>query len=455
MDRAVASTSSHRPGFLAIAGSARTSLSTAFFPVFKFNHNMKQHPTPSRLQPHLLWLLLAALCLTALSGTLSARTGNNEQEATDRALLERRSELLPKLTSAERTLMAQFEARIEEGQRMIRSSQAYMQTQPSALNPNRDIAADRRRGQQMRERGEALIREGRQGVLEILRDLQKRIDEGTFVSPNAMTYNLTIPPVRLKDQLPSEIAQVMQQTRQAGVERIFFDTVFAWEGNSFAADYALASDLYELLLTEDSDRLVLGRAFDPVLQVAEGAAENSRPELTFDNRGPVPSAFIAAEIFQLADGARLLSFRTLDLDSWQQIASALVVLTDSADRGGAAASRAQLFDAEGIIRRFIDLPEPYRFAVLSDFESDSETLDFFKMRLLQSLLSSRTPLAFGESVFLRNYYLPSDSELEWTDEETAFFILQHLRDGDVELLARPRSSEQSVTIGTLAFPHLP
>jgi hypothetical protein len=416
---------------------------------------MKSHPTPRRFPLFLGLGLAAVLCLPLLSSDLSARTTNNEQEAADRALLERRAELLPMLSSAERNRMVQFEARIEEGQRMIRSSEAFMHTKPSTLNPNRDISADRRTGQQMRERGQAMIREGQQGILAILRDLQERIDSGTFVSPHAMNYNLTIPAAPLKGTLPSTIAEVMEKTRQAGFERIFFDTVFAWKGDDFEASDTLQHALYELLLDEDGDKLVLGRAFDPVLQAAEGAAGNARPELTFDNRGPISSAFIAAEAFQLADGSTYLSFRTLDLDNWQQVASTIIKLTDYAATDNTSPSRAQLVDAEGIIRRFADLREPYRFAVFSDFESGSEALDFLQMRIVQTLLSNRASLVFGESVFVRNYYLPADSALEWTDEETAIFTLQHLSDGKAQVQARPRSSEQTVTIGTLAFPHAP
>jgi hypothetical protein len=399
------------------------------------------------------FILSAVFGISLLSVDLSARTAaNQDQEAADRALLERRAELLPMLSSGERNRMAQFEARIEEGQRMIRSGEVLMQTQPSALNPNRDVAGERRRGEQMRNQGQAMVREGQQGILGLLRELQQRIDEGTFVSPNAMTFRLSIPVVQLDRNLPAAIAEVMKRTREAGFERIFFDTVFAWEGDAFVSDDALGRALYEKLLQDDGDRLVLGRAFDATLQRVEGAADGARPELVFENRSPLRSALIAAEVFQLQDGSAYLSFRTVDLDTWRQVAATMVKLASASRARRVDALSAELFDAEGMIRRFIDLREPYAFAVLSDFEGENEAVDFLKMRLLQTILSARTPLIFGESVFLRGYYLDQTVSLEWEDSETAFFILQHKDDGTLEVLARPRTSEQTVTIGTLALP---
>lgn len=398
-------------------------------------------------------ILSAAFGISLLSVDLFARTAaNQEQEAADRALLERRAEFLPMLSSGERNRMAQFEARIEEGQRMIRSGEVLMQTQSSALNPDRDVAGERRRGEQMRNQGQAMVREGQQGILGLLRELQQRIDEGTFVSPNAMTFRFSIPVVQLNRNLPAAIAEVMKRTREAGFERIFFDTVFAWEGDAFVSDDALGRALYEKLLEDDGDQLVLGRAFDAVLQRAEDAEEGARPELAFENRSPFPSALIAAEVFQLEEGSAFLSFRTIDLDTWRQVAATMVKLDSGTRARDVEALSAELFDAEGMIRRFIDLREPYEFAVLSDFEGESEAFDFLEMRLLQTILSARTPLIFGESVFLRGYYLHEAAGLEWKDAETAFFILQHRDDGTLEVLARPRTSEQSVTIGTLALP---
>ncbi len=440
---------------MAVAGAARPALRAPYFFTRVKLNLMKQYPNSYRKEHHSLWLLLAVFFLSVLPGSLAARTDNMGQEATDRALLERRSELLPKLSSAERTRMAQFESRIEEGQRMIRSGEVLMQTQPSALNPNRDIAGERRRGEQMRNQGQTMVREGQQGILGILRDLQQRIDEGTFVSPDAVTYRLSIPLVQLDRNLPATISAVMARTREAGFERIFFDTVFVWEGDAFSSDNALGRTLYERLLEDDGDSLILGRAFDAVLKREEEAAAGARPELVFDNKSPLRSALIATEVFRLADGATYLSFRTLDLATWRQVAATMVKLGSRPRSLEADDLSAELFDAEGIIRRFIHLREPYKFAVLSDFEGENEAVDFMKMRLLQTILSARTPLIFGESVFLRNYYLDDAAGLEWEDVESAFFILQHQADGTLEVQARPHSSEQTVTIGTLALPSTP
>ena len=451
--------------------------------------------------PQSFRLLFAFLVLVAaLVNPAHARP--DKPEPVDTSILEERDRLEGLLSPGQRIAVIEAEAKIEAGLSDIRSGEFMIDREPSRLNPDEDLSAVRKRGEALAAEGREKVRTGRQQLVGIFETAENRRVE--LAARMERKYDFTIPTAESEMPLREPLGAVLQATRDAGYDAIFFDQVFVVSGDGLQRlGSSDRNRIYDLAVELDSTRFTVSVPMSLRLEVAKAgsAGKKTGPAFRYDNEAAFEGeavALLAIEWVPAAKtGAGLLSVRSFDLGNHRLIASEVrsvaaveqifPAYADAVARTKASESpTGQTLDASGTktsapemvhanapfselpkhfalrdknlwLRQFASLSEPYAFKIAFGMEA-SPLEGVFLETLLKHSLNSNAGLVLVEDAFItRAYGGGLDGEAtEPLERATARLRIGHAADPAEEastaspgypLSAQERESNRIVEIG--------
>jgi len=396
------------------------------------------------------------LIFVILTPTLARALTSADADQIDLSILEQRDALLPYMTPQQKYQYLQQLGDIKRAESDIWTGQIMANTQPSTLDPSRDIKPTIERGKKMIEKAQQSLAAAQKEMVALLTTVEGQKIQ--VVAIDATRFDYAIESAHYKDALTAQSQQLLETCWELGYETLFFDGIFIQDSEGMhRADADLRNGAYDILVKIDGTRFSVTIPVDIKLKAdTQGNASHIfkyENELVFKDD---KKALLVIELIRPKDSSTgLLSLRAIDLES-QLIAAQKVIKIDdivallNIDAEGLedqVPTELKLRDEANTLETLSNLDDPYTFALETHFDT-TEVAELLTYTLLRN-----THLALADSDFiLRAYGESLDMPDAWQGQANARLTIEEDKEAEsYQLSAQADGSDRVLSAGTLTL----
>ena len=399
--------------------------------------------------------LITALFLLAMASVEASK-----EDAIDLSIIEQSDALIPYMTASQRIQFLKLEAAIEDAQSHRRSGQYLAKTKPSTFDPDRDIEPIVKRGEQMIESANLIIRASQIDLVTLLttvdgqRALEETIDEARF--------DYVLESSTFGEAMATRCQTLLEKCWELGYMTLFFDGVFTQDSEgTHRTDAQLRNDFYDTLTKIDGTTFSVTIPVD--FELKAGTLGKSSQAFSYENEGIFEQdkkALLAIELIRSeGSSSGLLSMRAIDLET-QLIAVQQIVKVDDLAAAlsiedemlkDALFTQVTLRDPSNTLETLARLGNAYIYEI----ESAAPSNEVAEM-LTNTLLNQTNLQLSGSDFILRAYGESLDQPDTWEGPANARLIIA---EGDgansYQLSAKSNGSDRTLPSGELILSQIP
>jgi hypothetical protein len=384
----------------------------------------------------------------------------SKEDAIDLSIIEQSDALIPYMTASQRIQFLKLEAAIKDAQSKRRRGQYFAETKPSTFYPDRDIEPIVKRGEQMIESANLIIRANQIELVTLLttvdsqRTLEETIDEARFdYVLEASTFG---------EAMATRCQTLLEKCWELGYKTLFFDGVFTQDSEgTHRTDAQLRNDFYDTLTKIDGTTFSVTIPED--FELKAGTLGKSSQAFSYENEAIFEQdkkALLAIELIRPeGSSSGLLSLRAIDLET-QLIAVQQIVKVDDLAAAlkiedeilkDALFTQVTLRDPSNTLETLARLGDAYIYEI----ESAAPSNEVAEM-LTNTLLNQTNLKLSGSDFILRAYGESLDQPDTWEGPANARLIIA---EGDgansYQLSAKSNGSDRTLPSGELILSRIP
>ena len=363
------------------------------------------------------WLTLFSVCALSFSTQLAAA----KEEPIDLSILEQKVELQQYMSTAQYFTFIAAEKMLSSGNSDIKSGEHMIARKPSALNPNMDLTANKKRGEALVKQGQGKVSQAQAELVALLLEVDdKRVVDNITAQKK---FNFTLPSENYDTALEHAVESTLQACWDQSYKHVFFDKIYFIKGDVQTELSATRRNAaYDALVKVDgmhfSVSIPLGLEFKET-EDATSYAFQFENSAVFDNNAAV---LLAIEIIVPDNSRPMLSMRTLDLQTLQLVSNYTIYLSDAqqlvseqsdkekAEQISNNITEAIILRKSTLIDNLSNLASPYHFELTT--QGLSPLADALSVQaLLTNTLVQNSKVLLIENDFVKRTYINEDADL--------------------------------------------